>query len=154
MKSGTIREIFWLLPVLSPLLPVVSRFSFVSTWKRSHFSLWFQSSGSMVKFSLEHVSVDRRQWYSKHIGKLVIFTCIFMTINLQKQNSMELLMEWISSMRGTLESLTTCFTTVVCIMLLFIHQFNIVFHLVRILTSLSIKMKVLNIFLHITPEGA
>ena len=105
----------------------------------------------MVKFSLEHVSVDRRQWYSKHIGKLVIFTCIFMTINLQKQNSMELLMEWISSMRGTLESLITCFTTVVCIMLLFIHQFNIVFHLVRILTSLSIKMKVLNIFLHITP---
>ena len=41
-----IREIFWLLPVLSPLLPVVSHFSFVSTWKRSHFSLWFQSSGS------------------------------------------------------------------------------------------------------------
>ena len=33
-------------PVLSPLLPVVSHFSFVSTWKRSHFSLWFQSSGS------------------------------------------------------------------------------------------------------------
>ena len=25
---------------------VVSHFSFVSTWKRSHFSLWFQSSGS------------------------------------------------------------------------------------------------------------
>ena len=46
MKSGTIREIFWLLPVLSPLLPVVSHFSFVSSWKRSHFSLWFQSSGS------------------------------------------------------------------------------------------------------------
>ena len=42
-----IREIFWLLPVLSPLLPVVSHFSFVSTWKRSHFSLWFQSSGSL-----------------------------------------------------------------------------------------------------------
>jgi hypothetical protein len=41
-----IREIFWLLPVLSPLLHVVSHFSFVSTWKRSHFSLWFQSSGS------------------------------------------------------------------------------------------------------------
>jgi hypothetical protein len=41
-----IREIFWLLPILSPLLPVVSHFSFVSTWKRSHFSLWFQSSGS------------------------------------------------------------------------------------------------------------
>ena len=41
-----IREIFWLLHVLSPLLPVVSHFSFVSTWKRSHFSLWFQSSGS------------------------------------------------------------------------------------------------------------
>ena len=39
MKSGTIREIFW-------LLPVVSHFSFVSTWKRSHFSLGFQSSGS------------------------------------------------------------------------------------------------------------
>ena len=39
-----IREIFWLLPVLSPLLPVVFHFSFVSTWKRSHFSLWFQSS--------------------------------------------------------------------------------------------------------------
>jgi hypothetical protein len=32
-----IREIFWLLPVLSPLLPVVSHFSFVSTWKRSHY---------------------------------------------------------------------------------------------------------------------
>jgi hypothetical protein len=46
VKSGTIREIFWLLPVLSPLLLVVSHFSFVSTWKRSHFSLWFQSSGS------------------------------------------------------------------------------------------------------------
>ena len=46
MKSGRIREIFWLLPVLPPLLPVVSHFSFVSTWKRSHFSLWFQSSGS------------------------------------------------------------------------------------------------------------
>jgi hypothetical protein len=46
VKSGTIREIFWLLPVLSPLLPVVSHFSFVSTWKRSHFSLWFQISGS------------------------------------------------------------------------------------------------------------
>ena len=46
MKSGTIGEIFWLLPVLSPLLPVVSHFFFVSTWKRSHFSLWFQSSGS------------------------------------------------------------------------------------------------------------
>ena len=46
MKSGTIREIFWLLPVLSPLLLVVSHFSFVSTWKRSQFSLWFQSSGS------------------------------------------------------------------------------------------------------------
>ena len=44
-----IREIFWLLPVLSPLLPVVSHFSFVSTWKRSHFSLWFQSSGSPDK---------------------------------------------------------------------------------------------------------
>ena len=43
-----IREIFWLLHVLSPLLPVVSHFSFVSTWKRSHFSLWFQSSGSPV----------------------------------------------------------------------------------------------------------
>ena len=46
VKSGTIGEIFWLLPVLSPLLPVVSHFSFVNTWKRSHFSLWFQSSGS------------------------------------------------------------------------------------------------------------
>jgi hypothetical protein len=46
VKSGTIGEIFWLLPVLSPLLLVVSHFSFVSTWKRSHFPLWFQSSGS------------------------------------------------------------------------------------------------------------
>ena len=50
-----IREIFWLLPVLSPLLPVVSHFSFVSTWKRSHFSLWFQSSGSPV--SLSNISI-------------------------------------------------------------------------------------------------
>ena len=31
VKSGTIREIFSLLPVLSPLLPVVSHFSFGST---------------------------------------------------------------------------------------------------------------------------
>ena len=39
MWSGTSREIFWLLPVLSPLLPVVS-----------HFSLWFQSSGSPAMY--------------------------------------------------------------------------------------------------------
>jgi hypothetical protein len=51
VKSGTIREIFWHLPVLSPLLPVVSHFSFVSTWKRSHFSLWFQNSGSPASLS-------------------------------------------------------------------------------------------------------
>ena len=49
-----IREIFWLLPVLVPLLPVVSHFSLVSTWKRSHFSFWFQSSGSPARW-LPHI---------------------------------------------------------------------------------------------------
>jgi hypothetical protein len=48
LKSGTIREIFWLLPALSPLLPVVSHLSFVSTRKRRHFSLWIQSCKSIL----------------------------------------------------------------------------------------------------------
>jgi hypothetical protein len=59
VKSGTIIEIFWFLPVLF-------HFSFVSTWKRSHFSLWFQSSGSPELYVVVHIT--RKCWSPKFCG--------------------------------------------------------------------------------------
>ena len=79
-----IREIFWLLPVLSLLLPVVSHFSFVSTWKRSHFSLSFQNSGSPATCQwslLCSVFWDERCLLNKQLLYSSPWHCVTTTLN-------------------------------------------------------------------------